>query len=154
MARQNLEMPMILKYWEQEGGTLLTEFRMVNKTTRSEVRRADAVIVKRRPTTPPRPGRTSQAGNQGSRHHRRSGQSTAAGDVLLGQALFSAALMKRLQPRSIRSVALCTRGDDTLEELLAAFPHLDVVVMEEFRVSTRGHTPGLRPPRARPTGTI
>ena len=34
---------------------------------------------------------------------------------LLGQALFSIHLMERFQPKSIESVAICTKGDSVLE---------------------------------------
>lgn len=40
---------------------------------------------------------------------------------LLGQAVFSARLMVRFEPASIRSVAICTAGDPVLEPLAKEF---------------------------------
>jgi len=50
------------------------------------------------------------------------------GMYLMGQAVFSAELVKRFQPASIRSVALCSRDDSELRPLLAAFPLVEVVI--------------------------
>jgi len=40
---------------------------------------------------------------------------------LMGQAIISAKLMERFEPRSIRSVAICTAGDKVLEALLPLY---------------------------------
>ena len=53
------------------------------------------------------------------------------GMYLMGQAVFSAELMKRFEPRSVRSVILCTKDDALLRPLLAPFPDVEVVVMEQ-----------------------
>lgn len=47
---------------------------------------------------------------------------------LMGQAVFSAELMKRFKPRSIRSVALCEKNDALLGPLLERFPSVEVVL--------------------------
>jgi hypothetical protein len=39
------ETPMIERYWERVGGTLIEEFQLVTGNTDSGPRRADAVIV-------------------------------------------------------------------------------------------------------------
>ena len=39
------------------------------------------------------------------------------GMYLLGQAVFSAELIKRHNPKSVRTVAICTEGDSVLEPL-------------------------------------
>ena len=46
---------------------------------------------------------------------------------LLGQAVFSRQLMKPFRPRSIRTVAICIKGDDVLEPLASEFG-VEVVV--------------------------
>ncbi len=43
------------------------------------------------------------------------------GMYLLGQAVFSKELMKALKPKSIRSVAICTEGDNVLEPLASEY---------------------------------
>ena len=49
---------------------------------------------------------------------------------LLGQAVFSAELMKAHKPKSIKSVAICISGDSVLEPLAQKF-NIEVVVYEE-----------------------
>jgi hypothetical protein len=51
---------------------------------------------------------------------------------LMGQALFSAELMKRFEPASIRSVALCAKDDSIMRPLLESFKRMEVVVIEEM----------------------
>ena len=50
------------------------------------------------------------------------------GMSLMGQALFSAELVKRLNPKSVRSVALCIADDSVLRPLLEAYEWCKVVV--------------------------
>jgi hypothetical protein len=59
---------------------------------------------------------------------------------LLGRAVFSAELMKRFNPKSIRSVALCKKGDSELEAALMAFPGVEVVVVTSDEIAS---TPSL-----------
>ena len=51
------------------------------------------------------------------------------GMYLLGQAVFSRQLMKPFKPRSIRSVAICTKNDDVLGPLASEYG-VEVVVYE------------------------
>ena len=48
---------------------------------------------------------------------------------LLGQAFFSRELMKRFNPRSIRSVAICTGSDDILGPIAEKFG-IEVIVYD------------------------
>lgn len=50
---------------------------------------------------------------------------------LMGQAIFSAELIKRFKPASVRSVALCGKGDSVLEPMLKGYPEVEVVVDSE-----------------------
>jgi hypothetical protein len=50
------------------------------------------------------------------------------GMYLLGQAVFSRRLMEPFKPASIRSVALCTKGDSVLEPLAKEYG-VEVVVL-------------------------
>ena len=52
------------------------------------------------------------------------------GMYLMGQALFSKQLVEQMGPRSLRSVALCTKDDATLRPLLEAFEGCEVVVVD------------------------
>lgn len=57
-------------------------------------------------------------------------KASGLGMYLMGQAVFSKELMKRYKPRSIKSVAICTRSDSVLEPLLKKFSDVEVVVYE------------------------
>lgn len=51
------------------------------------------------------------------------------GMYLMGQAIFSAELLRRFRPRSIRSVILCSADDSVQRPLLTPYPEVDVVVV-------------------------
>jgi hypothetical protein len=48
---------------------------------------------------------------------------------LMGQALFSAKLIRRFRPATVRSVALRLKDDDVLRPMLEKYPGLSVVVI-------------------------
>ena len=50
------------------------------------------------------------------------------GMYLMGQAFFSAQLISGFKPRSVLSVALCSRDDDLLRSLFEQYPGMEVVV--------------------------
>jgi hypothetical protein len=50
------------------------------------------------------------------------------GTYLMGQAVFSAELIRRFDSGSVRSIALCTEDDSALHPLLASYYHVEVVV--------------------------
>lgn len=50
------------------------------------------------------------------------------GMYLMGQAIFSAELLRPFKPKSIRSVILCRKDDSVLHPLLAAYAEVEVVV--------------------------
>ena len=109
------ETPMTRWYWKQVGGTLIEEFRAVKRTETCGQRLIDGVIL--------------PAGSHeiATRHDfNLKGQDIIVvqakrgrlGMYLMGQALFSAELMKKFNARSIRSVALCEAHDSVLSPLL------------------------------------
>ena len=51
------------------------------------------------------------------------------GMYLMGQTLFSAQLVRRFKPKSVRSVALCTANDEILRPLLEKYKGMEVVVV-------------------------
>lgn len=50
------------------------------------------------------------------------------GMYLMGQAFFSAQLIRRFNPRSVISVALCSQDDSELRPLFEQYPNMKVVV--------------------------
>ena len=122
------ETPLTMRYWRSVGGSLVLEFPAVKRTENSGQRLIDGVIVF--------DGKTRIAGANDvqiedkdiivvqTKAHR-------LGMYLMGQALFSIGLMKRFKPKSIRSVAVCTRHDEELEELLRLHNDIEVVVYDD-----------------------
>ena len=124
-----LERPMIVKFWESVGGTLITEFQAVQRAPSVGRRLLDAVILPRGPKTEAHWRNVRIDGEDiiivQAKAHR-------LGMYLMGQALFSAELMRRrFKPKSIRSVILCSNDDLVLRPLLAAHPELEVVVIAD-----------------------
>ena len=50
---------------------------------------------------------------------------------LMGQAFFSVKLIQPFQPKSIKSVALCTQYDDVLGPIFESYENMEVVVCPE-----------------------
>ena len=108
------ETPLTRRYWEEVGGTLLEEFPAVRKRQDRGKRLLDAVIL------PDGPNFTAKAKDVEITDQNIVIVQTKAkrlGMYLLGQALFSIHLMEPFLPRSIQSVAICTKGDAVLEPL-------------------------------------
>ena len=123
------ETPMVLWYWEQVGGTLCLEYRAVPRGPDHAQRLIDAVIIPDGPKEQVH-WRDLVVRNKDiicvqAKNHR-------LGMYLMGQTLFSAKLMDQLEPRSIRSVALCAKDDAVLRPMLEQIPGMEVVVAETF----------------------
>jgi hypothetical protein len=120
-----LETPMTRWYWQQVKGTLIEEFRVVNRSTTSGQRLIDGVIIQ---------GGEFRIARQSTISVEHQDlivvQTKAArlGMYLMGQTLFSAELMKQFNPRSITSVALCSQDDEVLRLLLEQYPGMQVVI--------------------------
>ena len=124
-----LETPMILAYWNRVGGTLVEEFQMVKANAQCGPRRADAIILLGGERTRLPVGQRSVS-VKGKDIVVIQAKATRLGMYLMGQAVFSADLMKRFEPKSIKAVILCTKDDALLRPLLVPFPEVEVVVME------------------------
>ncbi len=133
-----LETPMIREYWKSVGGTIVEEFPVVRASPACGPRRLDAVIL---PNGEHRRAHYREVNLEGKEVIVVQAKAKRLGMYLMGQTVFSAELIKRFNPASIKSVALCLKGDSELEPLLALYPHVEVVVMAEL---------GGRPPKAQP----
>ncbi len=71
------------------------------------------------------------------------------GMYLMGQALFSAELVKRFNPRTIRSIALCYEDDSVLRPLLNPFPHVEVIVLNRSEIMVPKSDPNPPSPSGR-----
>jgi hypothetical protein len=122
-----LETPMVRRFWETIGGTLVEEFPAVRASRTTGQRLIDAVIL---PALEKRIARPRDVTIEGHDIVVVQAKASRLGMYLMGQALFSAELMKAFRPASIRSVALCTADDEILRPMLERFPGLEVVVMK------------------------
>ena len=117
---------LVEKFWKEAGGTLIEEFLAVRGTRDQGRRLVDGVIIKGGPR---RKVKASDAKIAGRRIVVVQAKASRLGMYLLGQALFSRDLMAEFKPKSIETVAICTKGDARLEQL--ALQHgIRVVVYE------------------------
>jgi hypothetical protein len=119
------ETPMIRRYWESIGGTLIEEFPAVRRCEGVGQRLIDAIIVPSWPRQIAMPGEVALKGEQIIIVQ---AKASRLGMYLMGQALFSLELMKRFEPASIRSIALCSADDLVLRPILERFHGVEVVV--------------------------
>jgi len=121
------ETPMTLWYWEQVGGTLIEEFTMVSRGNNNGWRASDGLIIlgeekKRLPVD-------SRVNIEGKDVVVIQTKSSRLGMYLMGQTLFSRDLIiKYHKPRSVKSIALCTKTDEILQPMLEAHEGCEVVV--------------------------
>jgi hypothetical protein len=132
-----LETPMVVRYWESVGGTLIEEFLMVEKSSTCGPRRADAIILPSQATLRLPPGQRTGIRITGQEVIVVQAKASRLGMYLMGQTLFSAELIRQFNPASVRSVALCTEDDSVLRPLFAPYSHLEIVVMAEFKRTVR-----------------
>jgi hypothetical protein len=124
------ETPITLWYWEQVGGTLIEEFIMVARSLSNGWRAADGLIILggemiRMPLG-------SKVNIEGKDVIVIQTKDNVLGMNLMGQALFSRDLIiKYHNPRSVISIALCTKSDAILQPLLEAHEGCKVVVYGE-----------------------
>ena len=117
------------KYWGSVGGLLIEEFLAVKNNTDKTVakRLIDGVVVLGEPSK-------IQAGGSFDFTDKDiiviQTKSDRLGMYLMGQAFFSKELMKRYNPRTIRTVAVCGKNDSEMRLLCEQFS-VEVVVIEE-----------------------
>ena len=122
-----LETPLTRRYWREIGGTLIEEFPAVRLGPNQGKRLIDGVVVLDGPHVI-----ASHAEVEIENREIVVIQTKASrlGMYLLGQALFSRHLMMPFRPRSIDTVAICTKGDAVLEPWATAYG-IKVVVYQD-----------------------
>jgi len=121
-----LERPLIEKYWQTIGGTIVFEFPMVRGSRTCGKRHLDALIL---PNAEKRIARAQDVSLAGEDIILVQAKVTRLGMYLMGQVLFSIELMRPFNPKSIRSVALCTKDCSVLRPLLDKYPEVEVVII-------------------------
>lgn len=122
------ETPITRWYWNQIGGLLIEEFTLVRGSSTNSPRYADAVIVVGEPTSICPTNYVDVAGKDVVVVQTKA---QCLGMYLMGQTVFSRDLMKQHKPRSIRSIALCTKDDLVMRPLLEAYEDCEVVIAPE-----------------------
>lgn len=119
------ETPMTERYWTSVGGALIEEFLLVAGAPGTARRLVDAVILQQCEAR-----RIDLGGRRAvaiAGHEVVLVQANRLGMSLLGQALFSRELIAHFEPRSVRTVALCSAGDAVLKDIATKFG-IEVVV--------------------------
>jgi len=123
-----LEKPMIDRYWNRIGGTLVTEFQAVPRSNGVARRLLDAVIL---PDFPRKLAHWRDVSLAGQHVIVVQAKASRLGMYLMGQAIFSAELVRtRFAPASLRSVILCSKDDSVLRAFLVSYPEVEVVIDE------------------------
>lgn len=107
---------MVLKYWNEVGGTLIEEYPIVRGDKNQGRRNLDGLIILG--TKKLRLPRCSIIPINGKNVIVLQAKNKRLGMPLMGQTLFSKKLVKKLKPKSIKSIALCTRDDVVLRPML------------------------------------
>lgn len=119
------ETPMTLAFWQHcAPGTLYEEYQLVKKAEGQGCRYVDAVILPDGPNK--RCRREEYESLAGKNVIVIQAKAKRLGMYLMGQALFSAALARKLGALSVRSIILCTKSDVILKPLLDSYPELEV----------------------------
>ncbi len=121
MARPSREGPLTIRYWQDTGGTLIEEFRAVKRGKDHGPRLLDGVIVL--------DGQNRRLENKDYDSNEIAGKdiivvqtkADRVGMYLLGQALFSRELMRRFNPKTVRTVTVCGRRDAVLGPIAENF---------------------------------
>lgn len=116
------------KYWERIGGLLIEEFQTIpkKKNTGKDKQTIDAIIVLGEEQRIQSGGTYDFTGKdiiviQLEKEHK--------GMQFLGEAFSSREAIMRYQPRSIKTVAICSRHDEELYRLCEEF-NIEMVVIE------------------------
>lgn len=113
------------KFWESIGGLLIEEFEVVKKSESSARRLIDGVIVLDEETRIHHSTKFDIAGKDVVVVQTKANR---LGMYLLGQALFSKKLIEKHNPKSIRTVAICGKGDEVMEKE-AEIEGIEVIVI-------------------------
>lgn len=121
-----LETPLTRRYWKSVGGTLVEEFPAVSKSSTNSRRLMDGVIILNEEY---RIAKATEINIEGKDIIVIQTKVNRIGMYLMGQAFFSKELMKKFNPKTIRTVAICGKDDSIMRELSEKFG-IEVVVYE------------------------
>ena len=123
------ETPLTRKYWKEVGGTLIEEFVMVPKGKNNGIRLIDAIII---PDGENKILKQKEININGKNIIAVQTKANRLGMYLMGQTLFSEQLLKKYHnPKTVISVALCTKDDSILRPFLEKYSNMKVVIIGE-----------------------
>jgi hypothetical protein len=112
-------------YWRQVGGTPIEEFPAVRRRKDRGQRLIDGIILPHGEHKIANCGDVSIEGNDIIVVQTKRGRLRM---YLMGQTFFSVELMKRFNPKSIKSVALCEKYDAVLGPMIDKYPDIELVL--------------------------
>jgi hypothetical protein len=112
------ETPLTRRYWDEVGGMLVEEFPAVLRGSGIAQRLIDGVIIVGEPKRISKP---SDVSIKSKNIIVLQTKANRLGMNLMGQVIVSKKLMEKFEPKSIRSVAICSEGDSVLELYLAEY---------------------------------
>ena len=115
------------KYWHSIGGLLIEEFVTVKPTKDHAVRIIDGIIVIGHETVIHEKNHFDLSGQDVICIQTKKGR---LGMNVMGQAFFSRELLKRFNPKSVKSVIVCGKDDQLLRKLCAQY-EIEVVVIPD-----------------------
>jgi hypothetical protein len=118
------ETPLTRRYWLSVGGTLVEEFPVVRRSSSCAQRLLDGLIVLDGNN---RIAKADEIKVDGMDVIVLQTKANRLGMYLMGQALFSRELVKAFNPKSIRTVAICTQDDSMMHALCKQF-QIEVVI--------------------------
>jgi hypothetical protein len=124
-AMSALETPMTRRLWDEIGGTLFEEYAAVRPSCATGAGRLDGLVLVDGPFRLARRGEAPDL--SGQRLIVIQTKATRLGMNMLGQALFSAEIVRDRDPAEVRTIALCTADDDVLRPLAERYG-IEVVV--------------------------
>jgi hypothetical protein len=122
------ETPMLHWYWNKVGGTLVEEFKAVTKTSTTGQRLIDGIIILNQPK---RLAHWSDVSIEGKDVIVVQVKRGRLGMYLMGQTFFSAKLIEKYSPNTIRSVAICEKYDSVLGPILESYEGMEVIIYQE-----------------------
>jgi hypothetical protein len=119
------ETPMTRRYWQRVGGTLIEEFVAQKGSSDIGKRVLDGVIILEGEL---RIAKQAEVSIDGKDIIVVQTKVKRLGMSVMGQALFSIELMRKFNPKSIRSVALVEKDDAVLREFFLRHENVEVVI--------------------------
>ena len=123
------ETPLTIAYWKKVGGTLIEEYPVVKQSKYNSRRFIDGVIIKNGEFKKLDSYNHNDIDLEGENLICIQTQKGRIGMYHLGQAFFSMKLLELKKPKSIESIAICTKDDSYMQKIIKDIPNLSIQVI-------------------------